>query len=37
MAEESFEKSQRDKIWDFLSRSQDVSDEAAFPALLWIS
>ena len=33
LSKESFEKSQRDKIWDFLSRSQDVSDEAAFPAM----
>ncbi|WPX99476.1 hypothetical protein Megpolyxen_01366 [Candidatus Megaera polyxenophila] len=33
LSKESFEKSQRDKIWDFLSRSEDVSDEAAFPAM----
>ena len=33
LSKESFEKSQREKIWDFLSRSQDVSDEAAFPAM----
>ncbi len=33
LSKESFEKSQRDKIIDFLRRSDDVSDDAAFPAL----
>ena len=33
LSKESFEKSQIEKIGDFLSRSEDVSDEAAFPAM----
>ncbi|MBM3466237.1 MAG: hypothetical protein FJX70_00075 [Alphaproteobacteria bacterium] len=33
LSKESFKKSQIEKIGDFLSRSEDVSDEAAFPAM----
>ena len=33
LSKESFEKLQRDKIIDFLRRSDDISDDAAFPAL----
>ncbi len=33
LSKESFEKSQIEKIGDFLSRDEDVSDELAFPAM----